>query len=144
MGQLLKGVPRPRFGPLYIGGGKPTKQAESQWDSDSSLWSARPMWANGWCGRPMWLMHPLGPCGPHTLGGPHFYTPLEPSKRFRYPAEIFRNFFDTSGNHFPYMNLILRTSPELLVRSMISSGTPNHHSFISSFILSQNLISSER
>ena len=30
------------------------------------------------------------------------------------------------------MNLILRTTPELLVTSGILSGTPNHHSFIPS------------
>ena len=44
--------------------------------------------------------------------------------------QIFRNLFDTSANHFPYMNLILQTLPELHVTSRIPSETPNQYSFI--------------
>ena len=98
----------------------------------------------------------LGGAAHHVVAAPlwsmwatyNMWVPLlDPSRTFRnlpVPCKYFRNFSDTFRNHFPYMNLILRTPPELLVTSGIPSETLNHHSFISSFNSSQNLISSER
>ena len=104
-----------------------------------------------------WRAGAASPCGLHHaplvhVSPPRFVAPKvgpsgtfpEPSRTFRYPTGIFRNFSDTSGNHFPYMNLILRTLPDLLVMSRIPSETPNHHSFIPSIISSQTLAKSER
>ena len=60
----------------------------------------------------MWLLNPLW-----SMWAPYFkWAPLlDSSRTFRYPVEIFRNLSDASENHFPYMNLILRTLSELLV-----------------------------
>ena len=61
------------------------------------------------CGQPNWVAAPpLGPCRPFQVRGPQGGPLPEPSRIFRYSAGIFPNFSDTSGNHFPYMNLILR------------------------------------
>jgi hypothetical protein len=75
-----------------------------------------------------------GPCRPGSTPSPHIISlqvmgplvdPPEPSGTFpelrRKNPELFRNL----NNHFPYMNLILRTTPELLVMSWIPSETPN-------------------
>ena len=60
---------------------------------------------------------------------PDLRTPPESSGTFwKLPGtipkkpELFRN----PNNNFPYINLYLRTIPELLVTSGISSGTPNN------------------
>ena len=82
------------------------------------------MWPT-WAG----LGRPLGPLGrlglaPHGRGPSRTFL-LEPSKAFR-------NIPDTSGTFrmnsrtFQYMNLILRTIPDLLVMPWIPSETPNN------------------
>ena len=62
---------------------------------------------------------------PPGRGGPTRWTPetlpVAPVQ-YRYATETFRCPF----NHFPYINLYLRTITELLVTSGISSGTPNN------------------
>jgi hypothetical protein len=58
-----------------------------------------------------------------------FRTPPEVSETFwKLPGTILKkpNFFRNPENNFPYVNLYLRTIPELLVTSGISSGTPNN------------------
>ena len=74
---------------------------------------------------------------PHVRWAP-LWNLSEPSRNFRYPARKFPNLFDAFGNHFPYMNFILWTLPELLVMSRISSETPNQYSFIPSNYLIAN------
>ena len=68
---------------------------------------------------------PLQPMGPSGIGGPTRWTPetfpADPVQ-YRYDPETFRCPF----NNFPYIKLYLRTIPELLVTSGISSGTPNN------------------
>src|SRR3954470_17312446 len=68
---------------------------------------------------------PLQPMSPSGRGGPSRWTleapPVAPVQ-YRYAPELFRCLFD----NFPYINLYLRTIPELLVTSRISSGTPNN------------------
>src|SRR3954469_18755138 len=67
-------------------------------------------------------------CTPPPPGVPDI---PEPSRTF--PMK-YRNHFRTPKRNFPYMNLILRTIPDLLVISRIPSETPNnirsltHHS----------------
>ena len=62
---------------------------------------------------------------PPREGWPHLVDPgtlpVAPVQ-YRYATETFRCPF----NHFPYINLYLRTITELLVTSEISSGTPNN------------------
>ena len=58
-------------------------------------------------------------------GGPSRWTPGTlpvPPVQYRYDPETSRCPFD----NFPYINLYLRTLPELLVTSRIPSGTPNN------------------
>src|SRR3989337_2371856 len=54
--------------------------------------------------------------------------PFGPNKVFSYPniSGDIRNPFRRSNTTIPYINLYLRTILELLVMSMISSGTPNN------------------
>ena len=68
---------------------------------------------------------PTRPMWPTKRGGPSRWTPGTPPVapvQYRYAPETFR----CSHDNFPYINLYLRTLPELLVRSGISSGTPNN------------------
>ena len=53
-------------------------------------------------------------------------NPPEPSGSFPVQYRKNPNFFRNPNNNFPYINLYLRTIPELLVTSRISSGTPNN------------------
>ena len=68
---------------------------------------------------------PKQPIRPFERGGPSRWTPgtlpVAPVQ-YRYAPETFWCSFD----NFPYINLYLRTIPELLVTSGISSGTPNN------------------
>jgi len=79
------------------------------------------------CAQPTrgWLPAPRSPCGPPGRGGPSRWTPgtlpVAPVQ-YRYDPETSRCLFD----NFPYINLYLRTLPELLVMSRIPSGTPNN------------------
>ena len=60
---------------------------------------------------------------------PDLRTPLESSGTFwKLPGTIPKkpNFFRNPNSNFPYINLYLRTIPELLVTSGISSGTPKN------------------
>ena len=67
---------------------------------------------------------PLVQVDPFGISGPHHGTlrnlPETPIRCRKIP-ELFRN----PKNTFPYMNLYLRTIPELLVISWIPSETPN-------------------
>ena len=54
------------------------------------------------------------------------WNPPEPSGSFPVQYRKNPNFFRNPNNNFPYINLYLRTIPELLVTSGISSGTPNN------------------
>ena len=68
---------------------------------------------------------PLRPMRPFKRGGPSWWTPGTPPVapvQYRYAPETFR----CPHDNFPYINLYLRTLPELLVTSEISSGTPNN------------------
>src|SRR3954469_767206 len=85
-------------------------------------------WALGGSGAPAhfglvpFLIQPIRPSG---RGGPSRWTPGTPPVapvQYRYAPEPFRCPYD----NFPYINLYLRTIPELLVTSGISSGTPNN------------------
>src|SRR3954470_11496025 len=72
-----------------------------------------------------WFPSPLQPMSPSGRGGPSRWTPEAPPValvQYRYAPELFRCPYD----NFPYINLYLRTVPELLVMSGISSGTPNN------------------
>src|SRR3954463_4368743 len=72
-----------------------------------------------------WFPSPLQPMSPSGRGGPSRWTPEAPPVapvQYRYAPELFRCPYD----NFPYINLYLRTTPELLVTSGISSGTPNN------------------
>ena len=65
------------------------------------------------------------PIGPSGAGGPSRWTPGTLSVvpvQYRYTPEHFRR----PNKDFAYINLRLRTIPELLVTSRISSGTPNN------------------
>ena len=68
---------------------------------------------------------PTQPMWPPGRGGPSRWTPgtlpVAPVQ-YRYDPETSRCPFD----NFPYINLYLRTLPELLVTSGIPSGTPNN------------------
>ena len=68
---------------------------------------------------------PLQPIRPSGRGGPSRWTPGTPPVapvQYRYAPETFRRPYD----NFPYINLYIRTIPEHLVTSGISSGTPNN------------------
>src|SRR3989337_116732 len=88
-----------------------------------SLWDMIPFLLREDLGAPrpgLWGLSPLPTFMwvPHA-GGPHSRTfPVQYRKN--------SNFFRNPDNNFPYMNLYLRTIPELLVMSGISSGTPNN------------------
>ena len=77
------------------------------------------------------------------MGGPHHGTLrniLEPPVQYRKTL----NFFGNPKNTFPYMNLNLRTIPELLVMSRIPSETPNklwyhHHEYLITTLASTNV-----
>ena len=56
----------------------------------------------------------------------HRWDPPEPSRTFSVSTGKFPNFFRNLEINFPYMNLILRTIPDLLVMSWIPSETPNN------------------
>src|SRR4051812_28136432 len=88
-----------------------------------------------------WPDGPMGPCDPgpmrpgHSLVGPRplptsgatlvpLRKLLEPSGTIQNNPKQFRN----PKTAFPYMNLILRTIPEPLVMSWISSETLNKNS----------------
>ena len=68
---------------------------------------------------------PLQPMGPSGIGGPTRWTPgtlqVVPVQ-YRVP----RNLSRWPKLHILYIILYLRTIPELLVTSEISSGTPNN------------------
>ena len=68
---------------------------------------------------------PTQPMWPPGRGGPSRWTPgtlpVAPVQ-YRYDPETSRCPFD----NFPYINLYLRTLPDLLVTSRIPSGTPNN------------------
>ena len=83
---------------------------------------------------PLWEAHqPTKGLVPHHswpmqasgVGGPTWWTPgtlpVVPV-HYRYRPKLFR----LPKQNFPYINLYLRTIPELLVTSGISSGTPNN------------------
>ena len=95
-------------------------------------------------GRPMWAAAPpLGPCGPFQVRGPQggaLWNLPEPSRNFPIPCRKIPELFRNLENHFPYMKLYLRTLPELLVMSRISSETPNQYSFTPSNISSPSYI----
>ena len=68
---------------------------------------------------------PLKPMGPFGIGGPTRWTPGTLSVvpvQYRLPPKLSR----WPKLDFLYINLHLRTIPELLVTSGISSGTPNN------------------
>ena len=68
---------------------------------------------------------PLQPMGPSEIGGPTRWTPGTLSVvpvQYRLPPKLSR----WPKLVFLYINLHLRTIPELLVTSGISSGTPNN------------------
>ena len=68
---------------------------------------------------------PTRPMWPTKRGGPSRWTPGTPPVapvQYRYAPETFR----CPHDNFPYINLYLRTLPELLMTSGISSGTPNN------------------
>ena len=68
---------------------------------------------------------PLQPMGPSGIGGPTWWTPgtlLVVSVQYRLPRKPSR----WLKLDFLYINLHLRTIPELLVTSGISSETPNN------------------
>ena len=99
--------------------------------------------ARAWSPPPMPHPLPFISVKGNGQGGAPWNLP-KPSRNFRYPAGKFPNLSDASVNHFPYMNLILRTLPGLLVVSRILSETPNQYSFIPSIISLQTLAISER
>ena len=72
-----------------------------------------------------WLLphvfHVPPPGGVAPPGGTPGTLPVAPVQ-YRYAPEPFWRPYD----NFPYINLYLRTIPELLVTSGISSGTPNN------------------
>ena len=74
-----------------------------------------------------WLLPHAAHVAPRE-GWPSRWTlgtlPVAPVQ-YRYAPETFRCPYDS----FPYINLYLRTIPELLVMSEISSGTPNNIRF---------------
>ena len=91
-------------------------------------------WAlGGWCPWPIKAREP--PLQPMLLywtwwnifrtSGP-LRNPPEPSGSFPVQYRKKPNFSRNPNNNFPYTNLYLRTIPELLVTSGISSGTPNN------------------
>ena len=68
---------------------------------------------------------PYSPCGPLGTGGPTRWTPgTLPVVPVQYRRP--RNLSRWPKQDFLYINLYLRTIPELLVTSGISSGTPNN------------------
>ena len=86
-----------------------------------------------------WPAGPRGGCAPGPVGPGrtplvHVALPGQWAHRWplrnlletlRYNTGEFPNFFETLKINFPYMNLILRTIPNLLVMSWIPSETPN-------------------
>jgi hypothetical protein len=87
------------------------------------------------------LCDPSGPCWSSGIGGPHYGTLrnlLEPPVQYR----KILNFSGNPENDFPYMYLILRTIPDLLVTSWIPSETPNKvrlHTIFKSTYATSNL-----
>ena len=77
---------------------------------------AWPTWASASPPQSMWT--PPGQVGP-TRGPP------EPSRTFSVQYRKNPELFWNPKNNFLYMNLILRTIPDLLVMSWIQSETPN-------------------
>ena len=72
-----------------------------------------------------WFPSPLQPLGPSGMGGPTRWTPgTPPVVPIQYP--VTPNLSRRPKYHFLYSFLYLRTIPELLVTSGISSGTPNN------------------
>ena len=72
-----------------------------------------------------WFPSPLQPLGPSGMGGPTRWTPGTLSVvpvQYRVTPKLSR----WPKQHFLYIILYLRTIPELLVTSGISSGTPNN------------------
>ena len=88
----------------------------------------------GCCTSPRSMWELLGSCPPKVGPFGTFRNLLESSGTLPEFPKLFRN----PGNHFPYMKLYLRTRPELLVMSRISSETPNQYSFIPSNYLIVN------
>ena len=119
----LGGVRRPR------GEGKRVACPSSQGGAPSRVPpSTLGAWAQGRGVRP--AHQGLAPCPtqpmwPPGRGGPSRWTPgtlpVAPVQ-YRYDPETSRCPFD----NFPYINLYLRTLPDLLVTSRIPSGTPNN------------------
>jgi hypothetical protein len=93
----------------------------SRWDSSLSLCIGRP-----WRWSPPWTppSHLVGWLGlvDSTCHSEIFWMILEPSRTFH----KFTGPFPNLEYDFPYLNLILRTIPELLVMSWIPSETPNN------------------
>ena len=93
---------------------------------DLILWGSR-MGQGGCCAWPM-----KGWCAPFRVHvdrlwtSGHLWNPPEPSGSFPVQYRKKPNFFRNPKYDFPYINLYLRTIPELLVISWIPSGTPNN------------------
>ena len=84
-----------------------------------------PSKVGSWCT----LTRGVGPCPhyPRSCGSPMQVGPTpEPSRTFPVQYRKIPNIFRWPKEDFPYINLYLRTIPELLVTSGISSGTPNN------------------
>ena len=85
-----------------------------------------------WCPWPIKARAPLQPMLLYWTWWNNFRTseplrnPPEPSRSFPVQYRKNPNFSRNPNNNFPYINLYLRTIPELLVTSGISSGTPNN------------------
>ena len=67
----------------------------------------------------------LGPMAPCPMVSPSGLSLLEPSKTFQNIPD-YSGTFRNNSRTFQYMNLILRTIPDLLVMSWIPSETPNN------------------
>ena len=86
----------------------------------------------GWCPWPIKARAPLQPMLLYWTWWNNFRTsgplrnPPEPSGSFPVQYRKNPNFFRNPNNNFPYINLYLRTIPELLMTSGISSETPSN------------------
>ena len=139
--------PKPQ---LYIGGRggcAPFRVSHPKGCGQGGRSASQVKWRPSPLGFPLFNVHGprgAGALGPLRLGRPptahaavldvveHFpdlRTPPESSGTFwKLPGTIPKNpnFSRNPNNNFPYINLYLRTIPELLVTSGISSGTPNN------------------
>ena len=125
------GAPQPPLSsPPYIGGNPQALLLLGLPFKWNPRWSRTPSWtrthpsgsARAGLGRPTWAPAGQGLVPPSP--GPSRTFLLEPSETFHKIPEPSRPFRNNSIT-FQYMNLILRTIPDLLVMSRISSETPN-------------------